>query len=52
MTKSFFCLSLHIVTDFVQILIKLCDLYWTAPDYSTSLQKTKAYRYSDWLPKK
>ncbi len=43
MIKSIFRLSLRMVTGFVQSLIKLCGLDWTAPDYSTTLQKTKAY---------
>ncbi|KCX88799.1 transposase DDE domain protein, partial [Acinetobacter baumannii 6112] len=35
MIKSLFRLSLRMVTGFVQSLIKLCGLNWTAPDYST-----------------
>ena len=34
MIKSLFRLSLRMVTGFVQSLIKLCGLNWTAPDYS------------------
>ena len=32
MIKSLFRLSLRMVTGFVQSLIKLCGLNWTAPD--------------------
>ena len=35
MIKSLFRLSLRMVTGFVQSLIQLCGLDWTAPDYST-----------------
>lgn len=35
MMKSLFRLSLRMVTGFVQSLIQLCGLSWTAPDYST-----------------
>ena len=35
MIKSLFRLSLRMVTGFVQSLIKLSGLDWTAPDYST-----------------
>ena len=35
MIKSIFRLSLRMVTGFVQSLIKLCGLDWTAPDYTT-----------------
>ncbi|MBB4836865.1 hypothetical protein HNO87_003052 [Acinetobacter schindleri] len=35
MIKSLFRLSLRMVTGFVQSLIKLCGLNWTAPDYTT-----------------
>ncbi|EXC35833.1 transposase DDE domain protein, partial [Acinetobacter baumannii 99063] len=35
MIKSLFRLSLRMVTGFVQSLIHLCRLDWTAPDYST-----------------
>ena len=35
MIKLLFRLSLRMVTDFVQSLIKLSGLDWTAPDYST-----------------
>ena len=35
MIKSLFRLSLRMVTGFVQNLIKLSGLNWTAPDYST-----------------
>jgi len=34
MIKSLFRLSLHMVTGFMQSLIKLCSLDWNAPDYS------------------
>ena len=50
-------LSLRIVTGFVQSLIKLCGLDWTAPDYSTLCKRQKhidiAIRYQksrDGLP--
>ncbi len=43
MIKSLFRFSLRMVTGFVQSLIHLARLDWTAPDYSsTSLSKTKA----------
>ena len=35
MIKSRFRLSLRMVTGFVQSLIQLSGLNWTAPDYST-----------------
>ena len=41
MIKSLFCLSLRMVTGFVQSLIKLCGLDWTAPDYSTICRRQK-----------
>ena len=41
MIKSLFRLSLRIVTGFVQSLIKLCGLNWTAPDYSTLCRRQK-----------
>ena len=57
MIKSLFRLSLCMVTGFVQSLIKLCGLDWTAPDYSTLCKSQKhidiAIRYqksSDGLP--
>lgn len=34
MIKSLFRLSLHMVTGFMQSLIKLCSLDWAVPDYS------------------
>jgi hypothetical protein len=34
MMKSLFQLSLRMVTGFVQSLIKLCGLNWTAPNIS------------------
>ncbi len=37
MIKSLFRLSLRMVTGFVQSLIKLWGLDWTAQDYSTSV---------------
>jgi hypothetical protein len=40
MIKSLFRLSLRMVTGFVQSLIKLCGLNWTAPDYSTLEDKS------------
>ncbi len=43
MIKSLFRLSLRMVTGFVQSLIHLGRLDWTAPDYSTICRKTKAY---------
>ena len=39
--KSLFLLSLRIVTGFVQSLIKLSGLDWTAPDYSTLCRRQK-----------
>jgi hypothetical protein len=36
-----FRLSLRMVTGFVQSLIKLCRLDWTAPDYSTICRRQK-----------
>ena len=41
MIKSLFRLSLRMVTGFVQSLIKLCRLDWTAPDYSTICRRQK-----------
>ena len=41
MIKSLFRLSLRMVTGFVQSLIKLCGLDWTAPDYSTLCRRQK-----------
>ncbi|MBJ9947584.1 IS5 family transposase [Acinetobacter bereziniae] len=41
MIKTLFRLSLRIVTGFVQSLIKLCSLGWTAPDYSTICRRQK-----------
>ncbi len=41
MIKSLFRLSLRMVTGFVQSLIKLCGLDWTAPDYSTLSRRQK-----------
>lgn len=41
MVKSLFRLSLRMVTGFVQSLIKLCGLNWTAPDYSTLCRRQK-----------
>ena len=41
MIKSLFHLSLYIVTGFVQRIIKLCRLEWTAPDYSTLCRRQK-----------
>ncbi|EPR81029.1 Mobile element protein [Acinetobacter junii CIP 107470 = MTCC 11364] len=41
MIKSLFRLSLRMVTGFVQSLIKLCNLNWTAPDYSTLCRRQK-----------
>ena len=41
MIKSLFRFSLHMVTGFVQSLIKLCGLDWTAPDYSTLCRRQK-----------
>ena len=41
MIKALFRLSLRIVTGFVQSLIKLCGLNWTAPDYSTLYRRQK-----------
>ena len=41
MIKSLFRLTLRMVTGFVQSLIKLCGLDWTAPDYSTLCRRQK-----------
>ncbi len=41
MIKSLFRLFLRMVTGFVQSLIKLCRLDWTAPDYSTICRRQK-----------
>ncbi len=41
MIKSIFRLSLRMVTGFVQSLIKLCGLDWTAPDYTTLCRRQK-----------
>lgn len=41
MIKSLFRLSLRMVTGFVQSLIKLCGLDWTAPDYSTFCRRQR-----------
>ncbi len=41
MIKYLFRLSLRMVTGFVQSLIKLCGLDWTAPDYSTLCRRQK-----------
>ena len=41
MIKSLFRLSLRMVTGFVQSLIKLYRLDWTAPDYSTLCRRQK-----------
>ncbi len=41
MIKSLFILSLHMVTGFVQSLIKICVLNWTAPNYSTLCRRQK-----------
>lgn len=41
MIKSLFRLSLRMVTGFVQSLIKLCGLNWTAPDYTTLCRRKK-----------
>ena len=41
MMKSLFRLSLRMVTGFVQSLIQLCGLSWTAPDYSTLCRRQK-----------
>lgn len=39
--KSLFRLSLRMVTEFVWSLIKLSELDWTAPDYSTLCRRQK-----------
>ncbi|WP_227556973.1 transposase [Acinetobacter johnsonii] len=39
--QSLFRLSLRMVTGFVQSLIHLCRLDWTAPDYSTICRRQK-----------
>ena len=39
--KSLFRLSLRMVTGFVQSLIQLSGLSWTAPDYSTLCRRQK-----------
>ena len=41
MIKSLFRLSLQMVTGFVQSLIQLSGLSWTAPDYSTLCRRQK-----------
>ncbi len=41
MIKSIFRLSLRMITDFVQSLIQLSGLSWTAPDYSTLCRRQK-----------
>lgn len=41
MIKSLFRLSLRMVTGFVQSLIKLCSLDWSAPDYSTLCRRQR-----------
>ena len=41
MIKLLFRLSLRMVTGFVQSLIKLSGLDWTAPDYSTLCRRQK-----------
>lgn len=41
MIKSLFRLSLRMVTGFVQSLIQLSGLSWTAPDYSTICRRQK-----------
>lgn len=41
MIKSLFRFSLRMVTGFVQSLIKLYGLDWTAPDYSTICRRQK-----------
>lgn len=41
MIKSLFRLTLHMVTGFVQSLIKLCGLDWTAPDFTTLCRRQK-----------
>ena len=41
MIKSLFRLSLRMVTGFVQSLIQLSGLSWTAPDYSTLCRRQK-----------
>ena len=41
MIKSLFRLSLRLVTGFVQSLIKLCGLDWTAPEYSAICRRQK-----------
>ncbi|QHH98846.1 hypothetical protein FPL17_15340 [Acinetobacter dispersus] len=41
MIKSLFCLSLRMLTDFVQGLINLCSLNWTTPDYMTICRRQK-----------
>ena len=41
MIKLLFRLPLRMVTDFVQSLIRLCGLDWTAPDYTTLCRRQK-----------
>ncbi|WBX37085.1 IS5 family transposase [Acinetobacter schindleri] len=41
MIRSLFRLSLRMATGFVQSLIKLCGLDWTAPDYSSLCRRQK-----------
>ena len=41
MIKSLFRLSLRMVTGFVQSIIKLSGIDWTAPDYSILCRRQK-----------
>ena len=41
MIKSLFRLSVRMINGFVQSLIKLCGLDWTAADYSTICKRQK-----------
>ncbi|WP_228156524.1 transposase [Acinetobacter baumannii] len=52
MIKLLFRLSLRMVTGFVQSLIKLSGLDWTAPDYSTLCRIVKLLYYSYKIRKK
>ena len=47
MMKVLFHLTLRMVTGFVQSLIRLCWLAWTAPDYSTICRRQKHIDISD-----
>ncbi len=52
MFKVLFRLTLRISTGFVQSLIKMCSLDWTAPDYSTLCTRQKILRLQLVIKKK